>query len=277
MAAPPRYVLVSHFHWDREWYRPFEAYRARLVDAVDRVLDLLDADPGYRFLLDGQAIVVEDYLAVRPERRPALEAGLRAGRLAAGPWYVQPDSLLPSGEAHVRNLLHGRRVLGALGPVSTVGYVPDSFGHPAQLPQLLAGFGLGSFVYWRGSGDEIDEVGPVYRWVAPDGSAVEALLLREGYFNAAGLPADAAGAASVLAALAARLAAAGSPVLLMNGFDHALPDPHTGAAAAALARLTGATVLRGLLEDARTRWCSRPARCASTCRRGPCARCSCVR
>ena len=107
-----RVVLVSHFHWDREWYRPFEAYRGRLVDAVDRVLDLLHDDEGFRFVLDGQAVLLEDYLTVRPERRAELERGLRAGRLAAGPWYVQPDVLLPSGEALVRNLLIGRAVAG---------------------------------------------------------------------------------------------------------------------------------------------------------------------
>ena len=103
-----RCVLVSHFHWDREWYRTFEAYRGRLVDAVDRVLDLLARDPGYRFVLDGQAILLEDYVAVRPERRDELARGLQAGRLAAGPWYVQPDVLLPSGESLVRNLAIGR-------------------------------------------------------------------------------------------------------------------------------------------------------------------------
>src|SRR5690606_12692412 len=101
---------VSHTHWDREWYRTFEAFRARLVDTVDRVLDLLDDDPGWHFLLDGQSIVIEDYLEVRPGERDRLRAAVAAGRLAVGPWYVQPDSLLPSGESHVRNLLEGRRV-----------------------------------------------------------------------------------------------------------------------------------------------------------------------
>ena len=102
-------LLVSHFHWDREWYRDFQEFRGRLVDAIDSVLDLVATDPGFRFMLDGQAIVLEDYLVVRPHRRAELEAGLASGRLAAGPWYVQPDSFLPGGETHVRNLLHGRR------------------------------------------------------------------------------------------------------------------------------------------------------------------------
>src|SRR5262249_52672448 len=75
-VALVRAVLVSHFHWDREWHRTFEAYRARLVDAVDDVLALVAADPGYRFVLDGQAILLEDYLAIRPERREALARAL---------------------------------------------------------------------------------------------------------------------------------------------------------------------------------------------------------
>lgn len=246
-----RAVVVSHFHWDREWYRPFEYYRARLVDAVDRVLELLAADPDYHFLLDGQTVLLEDYLAVRPERRATLAAGLSAGRLAAGPWYVQPDTLLPSGEAHVRNLLAGRRSLVGLGPVSRVGYVPDSFGHPAQLPQILAGFGMSSFVYWRGNGDEIDTLGSSYRWVAPDGSAVTARLLTEGYFGAACLPDDVDLAVDELAAAWERIAAHGpGPVLLMNGFDHMLPDGHAGAVVRALAARTGVPVRHGLLEHA---------------------------
>jgi hypothetical protein len=242
-------VIVSHFHWDREWHRTFEAYRARLVDAVDRVLDLLVVDPGYRFLLDGQAIVLEDYLAVRPERRSELERGLRDGRLAAGPWYVQPDSLLPSGEAHVRNLLMGRRVAGAFGPVSRVGYVPDSFGHPAQLPQLLAGFGIDSFVYWRGNGDELDTLGPWYWWEAPDRSRVRALCLRDGYFAAACLPDDVELAASALADRVRARTDEPAPAVVMNGFDHMAPDAHTGAVAAALADRLDAGVVRGFLDD----------------------------
>ncbi len=243
-------LLVSHFHWDREWYRSFEVFRGRLVDAVDAVLDLLGADPGFRFVLDGQAIVLEDYLEVLPDRRAELAAGLHAGRLSAGPWYVQPDSLLPSGETHVRNLLLGRAIAGAAGPVSTVAYVPDSFGHPAQFPQLLAGFGLDPFVYWRGNGAELDTLGPLYAWRAPDGSAVRAWQLPEGYFAAGGLDADNDLDATVarLRAVIDRLIAAGAePVLLMNGFDHLPADTSTADVAASL----GAQ--RVLLDDAATR------------------------
>lgn len=244
-------LLISHFHWDREWYRTFQAFRARLIDAVDLVLDLLDTDPGYRFVLDGQSIVLDDYLAVRPGMRAAIERGVREGRLGVGPWFVQPDALLPSGEAHVRNLLTGRAAAAPFGPVSRVAYVPDAFGHPAAFPMIFAGFGLTDFVYWRGNGDEIDALGPVWRWVAPDAGAVVAHFLAEGYFCASGLDADAEAAAERLADLTAKLAAPGrrGPVLLMNGFDHALPDPNTGEVAEALAVRTGGKVTRALLDD----------------------------
>ena len=81
-------VLVSHTHWDREWYQTFEGFRARLVDTVDRVLDLIQADSGFRFLLDGQTVILEDYLEIRPERRKQLETACRSGRIAIGPWYT---------------------------------------------------------------------------------------------------------------------------------------------------------------------------------------------
>jgi mannosylglycerate hydrolase len=247
-------MLVSHTHWDREWYRRFESFRARLVDTIDLVLDQLAVDPDWSFLLDGQTVVIEDYLAVRPSRRAELDAACRAGRLGIGPWYVQPDSLLPSGEAHVRNLLEGRRVGEEHGPVSTVGYTPDSFGHPAQFPQLFAGFGINSFVYWRGNGSEIDDLPPAWWWVAPDGTRVLACHLAEGYFAAAYLGPDVAAATDRLEVLVGKLHhPASGEVLLMNGLDHAPPDTNTGAIAASLAARTGWTVRRGLLDEHVTR------------------------
>jgi hypothetical protein len=247
-----RAFLVSHTHWDREWYRTFQEFRARLVDTVDRVLDLCAEDPGYRFLLDGQSIALEDYAEIRPARVPELRARIAAGRIAIGPWYVQPDSLLPAGESHVRNLLEGRRAGEAFGPVSRVAYTPDSFGHPAQFPQLFAGFGCSAFVYWRGHGNEVDRLPAEWDWVAPDGSALLACHLGKGYFAAATDPrADAETAATRIAGAAKELGARArsGAVLLMNGIDHALPEPKTAAIAEAASRQAGFAVERALLED----------------------------
>ena len=65
MPSALRVLVVSHTHWDREWYHAAGRFRHRLVALVD---DLLDDPPpeGQSFLLDGQGIVLDDYLAVRP-------------------------------------------------------------------------------------------------------------------------------------------------------------------------------------------------------------------
>ena len=61
--------LISHTHWDREWYKPYQEFRLNLVRLIDGLLDLLARDPDYKyFMLDGQTIVLEDYLEIRPER-----------------------------------------------------------------------------------------------------------------------------------------------------------------------------------------------------------------
>src|SRR5690606_10152508 len=128
---PFRIFVVSHTHWDREWYHTAGRFRQRLVALVDELLNGA-ATARTPFLLDGQGIVLEDYLAVRPDAREELARLLREGALEAGPWYVLADELIPSGEALVRNLLAGRAVLRSLGATPPpVLYCPDSFGHPA--------------------------------------------------------------------------------------------------------------------------------------------------
>ena len=171
---PPRspldILVVSHTHWDREWYHPAGRFRQRLVALVD---ELLDDETGEAapFLLDGQTILLTDYLDVRPEREEMLSGALRSGHLEAGPWYVLADLLIPGGEALVRNLFEGRRLLDRLGAAAPpVLYAPDAFGHPAALPTIAAGFGLSLIVLWRGVGGARWPRSDVLRWRAPDGS-----------------------------------------------------------------------------------------------------------
>lgn len=251
MASLQRIFWVAHTHWDREWYRSFQAFRARLVDTVDALLALLESDDDYRFLLDGQCVVLDDYLAVRPQNEARLHRLVSCGRLAIGPWYVQPDCLIPWGESHIRNLLRGLEICTAFGRMPRVAYTPDSFGHPAQFPQLLSGVGLDSFVFWRGSGSEADELPAEFRWTAPDGSSVTACLLWRGYFSGALLPRDPELAVPMLCAVVAELAARTQQgvVALMNGIDHAAADPAAHRIAASLETALGVPVQMGLLED----------------------------
>ena len=218
--------VVAHTHWDREWYATREQFRLRLVDLVDRVLDRMDADARFEFFhLDGQTVVLEDYLEARPENEERLRRRIHEGRVLVGPWYVMPDQFLVSGESLVRNLALGHRIASRFGRVMPAGYIPDPFGHVGQMPQILAGFGLESAILWRGFGG----TGAEYWWEAPDGSRVLLLHLpREGYCNALRLPVLPEGemrsaAASLLSRERARTAF--GQVLFMCGVDHVEPHP----------------------------------------------------
>ena len=180
--------IISHTHWDREWYRTREQYRLQLLPMMDRLLDLLERSPEFRsFLLDGQTVMVDDYLALRPERRDQLRRLVGEGRLQIGPWYVQPDEFLVSGEALFRNLLLGVQTAEALGGVTRVGWLPDTFGHVAQLPQILRNFAVNTAIVSRGLGDQALTCPSLFWWAAPDGSRVLALHQVGGYWNAGNL------------------------------------------------------------------------------------------
>ena len=233
---PHTIVVVSHTHWDREWYHPLGVMRQRLAALVDT---LLDSPDGLPFLLDGQAIVLDDYRLVRPERTPQLHAALRDGRLEAGPWYVLSDMLIPSGEALVRNLLEGTRTVHeAWGEAPSVLYSPDAFGHSAAGPVLAAGFGMQVAIVWRGLGGPDHPPQTVARWRHASGDDVLLYHLpANGYEIGSSLPLTPAGAAArwrsmrdaVLGVNPLRVA------LLPNGADHHARQPSRPDAVAALA------------------------------------------
>ncbi len=216
--------LVPHTHWDREWYQPFQTFRMRLVDLIDLLLERMAGDERLRFTLDGQAATVDDYLEVRPEAEPLLRRLIAEERLAIGPWQILLDEFLVSGETIVRNLEFGWARSEELGGTMPAGYLPDMFGHIAQMPQILRRAGIGQAVVWRGVPSSITQ--HVFDWTAPDGSTVETEYLVGGYGNGAYL-------FDVPGRLAAKLAeycrlnaeAYGTDSLLaMYGTDHAVPS-----------------------------------------------------
>lgn len=167
--------IVPSSHWDREWYLPFRRFQFRLVPLMDKVMALLERGDYPFFLLDGQTVIITDYLEAQPEARPRLEALIAEGKLIVGPWYTVPDFFIPSGETIIRNLTLGIRESKKLGAVHPVGYTPDSFGLPAQLPQILRLCGLRAAFFTRGYVGEKEGFPVDADWVAPDGSALPAL------------------------------------------------------------------------------------------------------
>ena len=193
------FCVISHTHWDREWYSPLEIFRHRLVDLFDRLLIILEEHPEFVFHMDAQTVVLEDYLAVRPEKKELLKTMITNRRIMIGPWYLQNDFYLTSGEATVRNLIEGDKLCTEFGGRGEIGYAPDQFGNISQLPQILNNFGVDNFVFGRGFSDYVRNAeGGLNRkpsptefvWEGADGSKVLAIHMRHWYNNAQRFPAN---------------------------------------------------------------------------------------
>jgi len=143
--------VIPNTHWDREWLYDFQETRMQLVSFLDKLLAMLDSNPGYKsFLMDSQVAPIEDYLDVRPENRGRIEEHVKTGRLLIGPWYTCPEEFNVNGESLVRNLLMGHRVAGSLGHVMKIGYSPFSYGQNSQIAQIYAGFGIDTILFYHG-------------------------------------------------------------------------------------------------------------------------------
>ncbi len=204
---------------------------------VAALLELLDEEPGFRhFMLDGQTVCVDDVLELLPSLRARLQAHVASGRISVGPWYVLQDEFLVGAESIVRNLSEGLRVARRFGRPMMIGYLPDAFGHIAQMPRILRGFGIETAVVWRGVGDAAP--GSEWRWRAPGGAEVLSLFLPGGYGNAHRLGADVDVARERLRADLARALPASRAALLlwMNGNDHQPAERQVAPLLAALKR-----------------------------------------
>ncbi|MDH7481584.1 MAG: glycoside hydrolase family 38 C-terminal domain-containing protein [Armatimonadota bacterium] len=218
--------VVSHTHWDREWYLTFQQFRIRLVDLIVHLLHILDTDPDFKhFNLDGQTIILEDYLQIRPQDEEKLRRYIQEGRILIGPWYQLNDEFLVSGESTIRNLLIGHRIASKFGNIMKVGYLPDQFGNVSQMPQILQEFGIKSCIFGRGlqltDGRKMEFI-----WESPDGSQVLASLMAFWYNNAQRFPSDTEEAVEYTKRIRDMMAphATTSQLLLMNGVDHLEPQ-----------------------------------------------------
>ncbi|MDO8589626.1 MAG: glycoside hydrolase family 38 C-terminal domain-containing protein [Armatimonadota bacterium] len=250
----PNYTfhVVSHTHWDREFYLPFQEFRVRFVDMIDDLLDLMERDPEFRYFhLDGQTVLVEDYLEVKPGNRGRVEKLAKAGRLLVGPRYQLNDHFLVSAEANVRNFLIGVRTAEELGGCMRVGYCADEFGMMSQFPQILRGFDIDNALFGRGIyvlGDRKMEV----IWESPDGSAVLGIVLAAWFNNAQHVQVDDAGADALVENAKRHM----GPItltphlLLLNGVDQMAAQPDLSEAIRRLsARLEGDRIVHSSLPE----------------------------
>ncbi|OCH11083.1 glycoside hydrolase family 38 C-terminal domain-containing protein [Aliivibrio fischeri] len=181
MSINKKAYIVPHTHWDREWYFSTEESQVLLVFTMKQMLDELELDDNLPcFVLDGQSVMLEDYLSVMPDETSRVKRLIESGRLLVGPWYTQTDQCVVHGESQIRNLLWGCRDAERFGHVMKIGYVPDSFGQSEQLPQLLQHFTIDKCVFWRGIWEGICP-NTEFVWRAPNGSKVTTAVLEFGY------------------------------------------------------------------------------------------------
>ncbi|EGO2586029.1 TPA: alpha-mannosidase [Enterococcus faecalis] len=225
--------IVSHSHWDREWYLPYEEHHMRLIELVDNVLDLIENDPEFNsFHLDGQTIILDDYLQVRPEKKEAVKKAVQAGKLKIGPFYILQDDFLISSESNVRNMLIGHLESQKWGAPVQLGYFPDTFGNMGQTPQMMQLANLPAAAFGRGvkpigfdnqvlESDYSSQYSEMW-WEGPDQTKIFGLLFANWYSNGNEIPSEKEAAIAFWKQKLADVEryASTNHLLMMNGVDH---------------------------------------------------------
>ena len=166
------FPIIPHTHWDREWYFTTSRSKIYSLNHFKEIFDVLENNKNFsHFLLDAQLSIIDDYLEFHPYDEDRIKKLVREGKLIIGPWYTQTDQMVISGESIIRNLYYGIERAKDFGAYMKTGYMPDSFGQSAQMPQLLNGFNIKYNTFKRGLGDSHYPKNEFY-WESPDGSRV---------------------------------------------------------------------------------------------------------
>ncbi len=191
-ADKPTFWVIPHTHWEGAVFKTREEYLDMGLGNILKAMRLLKEQPTYRFTLD-QVAYVRPFL----ERHPALEADFRRflaeGRLQlAGALDVMPDVNVPGGETFVRQMLYGKGYYREkLGVDVTAAWPIDTFGHHAQIPQLLVQGGYKTFWFVRGVPKQ-DHPAEFF-WEGIDGTRIPAYYLPYSYGLLYRAPNEAAG------------------------------------------------------------------------------------
>jgi alpha-mannosidase len=178
-----RVHIINHTHWDREWFLTSIYTSQWIPDLIDRLEQLVAQNPNFKYLLDGQTLVIEDLLKIAPEYNTKIEELISNGNLIIGPYYCQPDWQLTGGESLIRNFLYGWQDMEAYGTGNGVGWLVDTFGHISQAPQLHRLFNLEALFVWRG----VPQLEPYFHWQGADGQQLFTVNLFSGYRNLYGV------------------------------------------------------------------------------------------
>ncbi len=175
--------IINHTHWDREWFLTSTYTTEWIPGLIDRLEEMVSENPGFHFLLDGQTLIIEDLLGIRPEYEEKIRKLVSSGNLLIGPYYCQPDWQLTGGESLMRNLEYGLEIMHSMGGKTNVGWMVDTFGHLSQSPQIHQKFGLDTVYVWRG----MPKLEPYFEWHGTSGHTLFGIDLFGGYRNLYGV------------------------------------------------------------------------------------------
>lgn len=149
------FVVAGVTHVDLAWKWAAAEMSEMLEAVVVRILDALESDPTFKYTLE-QAAHYRVLARTRPDLVRRLGEHLRSGRLEmAGCMASTLDTNVPSGESYVRNQLLGIDwVKKNWGVEPRTGWLMDTFGINAQVPQILRQFGLRHLIASRLGGDK---------------------------------------------------------------------------------------------------------------------------
>ncbi|MGR5063172.1 glycoside hydrolase family 38 N-terminal domain-containing protein [Photobacterium sp. DNB22_13_2] len=221
--------VIPHTHWDREWYFTQQDSDVLATYNFTKVIETLESQTSYScYHLDGQSAIVEDYLKVMPHMRERMATLVNNKRLFIGPWYTQTDTFNVAGESIIRNLKYGMHVAEQLGHSMTVGYLPDTFGHNAQMPTLFKGCGIDNIIFWRGIDYDQQVERSNFFWQSPGGDNIIAYNLVHGYGAAKNIVAEPAHLDNKIFPMVEKIKALSGldEVLIPSGGDQVNIDPN---------------------------------------------------
>ena len=136
--SKPTFWVIPHTHWEGAVFKTREEYLDMGLPNILKAMKLLREQPEFRFVLD-QVAYVKPFLDRYPDQERDFRKFLAEGRLQlVGALDVMPDVNIPGGETFVRQMQYGKRYYREkLGVDVTTGWLLDTFGHHAQIPQLI--------------------------------------------------------------------------------------------------------------------------------------------
>ncbi|KGL45585.1 glycosyl hydrolase [Listeria newyorkensis] len=174
--------IVNHTHWDREWYFTSADALVLSEQLFTEVIEELQAHPEANFVLDGQLSILDDYVALYPEKMDDIKKLIADKQLFIGPWFTQTDAFFAHGESILRNAMIGIFDSKKYGDYMEIGYLPDTFGFNAQMPTLLSQAGFDNIIFWRGIhlGEHVQST--YFKWSGlGDAAQIYAINMPQGY------------------------------------------------------------------------------------------------